>query len=55
VLSTFRFFRRDRLVTGGLDWNADYQSLSDKAPGEFGQPTVDTNAFHVAELGGSKH
>lgn len=55
MLSLFRFFRSDRLVTGALDWNVEYQSLADKAPDEFVQPSVDINALHVAELKDSKH
>jgi hypothetical protein len=55
MVSTFGFFRRDRLVAGTLDWNVEYQSLADKAPREFAQPSVDIIALHVAELGGSKH
>jgi hypothetical protein len=39
----------------GLNWPADFELLSVKTAGNFGQPSFGISAFQVAKLGGSLH
>jgi hypothetical protein len=40
------FCRFGSLVTGNLDWLADFQSLSAEVSGNFGQPAIGVSVFH---------
>jgi len=45
--------QRGLQFTGNLDWPADFQSLSIKASGEFGQLSEGTSVFQAFEIGAS--
>jgi hypothetical protein len=54
-LSTARFVDLAVFFTECLDCPTDFRSLSADTPDDCGHPSVSTNVFQVAELGGCPH